>query len=192
MSVKKSDAIYHERQSLELCCLHVLNNLFQAHVFDKAGLDEICKNLSPDSYRFWNPHRSCLGLGNYDVNVLFAALQVKDCAAVWFDKRKSPTCLDLNNVIGFVLNIPSEPKVGPLKIPFVKRRHWLAIREIAGGYFNLDSKLSQPELIGDACDLLTYLEQKLVDAETQIFVVVSGQASSDQSYLLPAYRSLGD
>jgi len=28
-----------------------------------------------------------LGLGNYDVNVLMVALQLRDCEAVWFDKR---------------------------------------------------------------------------------------------------------
>ncbi len=29
-----------------------------------------------------------LGLGNYDVNVLMAALQLKGYEAMWFDKRK--------------------------------------------------------------------------------------------------------
>lgn len=29
-----------------------------------------------------------LGLGNYDINVIMAALQKKGCEAVWFDKRK--------------------------------------------------------------------------------------------------------
>jgi len=28
------------------------------------------------------------GLGNYDVNVVTAALQAKDLCVVWFDKRK--------------------------------------------------------------------------------------------------------
>lgn len=42
--------------------------------------------LSPD--HFINPHRSLLGLGNYDVNVLMAAVQTKSCETIWFDKRK--------------------------------------------------------------------------------------------------------
>lgn len=29
-----------------------------------------------------------LGFGNYDVNVLMAAVQKKECETVWFDKRK--------------------------------------------------------------------------------------------------------
>lgn len=94
--------IYHERQSVQLCLLHALNNLFQAPVYTKAMLDDVCVkfvaftylnymhfySLSPDSYSFLNPHRSMLGLGNYDVNVLQAALQLRDYTAVWFDKRK--------------------------------------------------------------------------------------------------------
>lgn len=33
-------------------------------------------------------YRSILGLGNYDINVIITALHMKDCEAVWFDKRK--------------------------------------------------------------------------------------------------------
>lgn len=35
-----------------------------------------------------NPHRSVLGTGNYDVNVIMAALQSRELAAVWWDKRR--------------------------------------------------------------------------------------------------------
>lgn len=35
-----------------------------------------------------NPHRSMLGTGNYDVNVIMAALQSRELAAVWWDKRR--------------------------------------------------------------------------------------------------------
>lgn len=35
-----------------------------------------------------NPHRSMLGTGNYDVNVIMAALQSRGLAAVWWDKRR--------------------------------------------------------------------------------------------------------
>ena len=42
--------------------------------------------LSPAS--FINPHRNMFGLGNYDVNVIMAALQKKGYETIWFDKRK--------------------------------------------------------------------------------------------------------
>lgn len=108
---------YHEKQVLSLCALHALNNLFQGNStiktpdrfvcrfvninpsakqmykknisergsYSKSELDEICKHLSD---QWINPHRSMLGLGNYDINVIMTALQKKGCAAVWFDKRK--------------------------------------------------------------------------------------------------------
>jgi hypothetical protein len=80
--------IYHERQSKQLCALHALNNLFQSpKAFTKHELDSICKELAPDA-RIFNPHRSFLGLGCYDVNVIIAALGKKGYDVVWFDKRK--------------------------------------------------------------------------------------------------------
>ena len=101
-------SIYHEKQSKQLCALHVLNNLFQVFffvltpffskfdlifaqekAFSKPDLDEICLQLAPDSNSWWNPHRSPIGLGNYDINVIMAALTIKDYQAVWFDKRRS-------------------------------------------------------------------------------------------------------
>ena len=80
--------IYHERQSLQLCALHVVNNLMQQQEFSKSELDAICLELAPDSYPWWNPHRSPLGLGNYDVNVIMTALQRRGFDTVWFDKRR--------------------------------------------------------------------------------------------------------
>jgi len=42
--------------------------------------------LAPDT--MVNPHKSVLGTGNYDVNVIMASLQHKGYAAVWWDKRR--------------------------------------------------------------------------------------------------------
>lgn len=100
--------VYHERQIRELCALHTLNNLFQGKTlydfskiqlsfveivqhlergfFTKLQLDEICKQLSPNEWI--NPHRSMLGLGNYDINVIMSALENRGYEATWFDKRK--------------------------------------------------------------------------------------------------------
>lgn len=82
-----SNEIYHEKQVRELCALHALNNLFQARdAFTKAELDYICHSLSPD--RWINPHKSMLGLGNYDINVIMKALQDRGYETIWFDRRK--------------------------------------------------------------------------------------------------------
>ena len=81
-----AETVYHERQVRQMCALHVLNNLFQAEAFSKGQLDTICKELDPESW--FNPHKSALGLGNYDVNVIMMALQKTGYKAIWFDKRR--------------------------------------------------------------------------------------------------------
>ncbi|XP_050531887.1 josephin-like protein [Daktulosphaira vitifoliae] len=164
-------SIYHEKQSKELCALHALNNLFQSkEAFKQMELDAICFSLSPNNYI--NPHRSILGLGNYDVNVIIAALQNKGYNAIWFDKRKDPKSLKLDQIFGFVMNIPSECRLGFLWLP-LKRRHWISIKNIGGTYFNLDSKLSHPSQIGNESDLLNYFKDQLYINDNQLFIVVS-------------------
>lgn len=155
--------LYHEQQVRELCALHALNNLFQTKdCFTKVELDSICHSLSPN---YWiNPHKSVLGLGNYDINVVMKALRNRSYETIWFDKRKyviksirclsfnlccsrDPRVLVLENIFGFILNVPSEYKLSFVTLP-LRRRHWVAIREINGQYYNLDSKLDVPQLIG--------------------------------------------
>lgn len=164
----------------ELCALHALNNLFQERRYSKQELDQICYSLSPDVWI--NPHKSLLGLGNYDINVIMAALQKRGREAVWFDKRRSvslhmlamlwlfnysckvyviisissyfrdPKCLCLDNIEGFILNVPTEYKLGFVLLP-LKRRHWIALKKIHGAFYNLDSKLDTPQLIGKVVKL---------------------------------------
>lgn len=163
--------VYHERQVREMCALHALNNLFQdKNAFSKKDLDEICLNLSPES--FINPHRSVLGLGNYDVNVLMAAVQLKNCETIWFDKRKNLKCLNPQNIFGFILNTPSSYKWGFLHLPF-RRKHWISLRKIGNVYYNLDSKLDSPEVIGDDKLLLNYLQNELEDGDKELLLVVN-------------------
>ena len=56
-------------------------------------------------------------------------------------------CLCLDNIEGFILNVPAEYKLGFILLP-LKRRHWIALRKIHGTFYNLDSKLDSPQLIG--------------------------------------------
>lgn len=58
--------------------------------------------------------------------------------------------LKLNKIFGFVMNIPSECRLGFLWLP-LKRRHWISIKNINGIYYNLDSKLPKPSQIGNVC-----------------------------------------
>lgn len=60
---------------------------------------------------------------------------------------RDPGCLDLSNICGFILNVPSDYKLGFVMLP-LRRRHWITIRQIHGNFYNLDSKLDAPQLIG--------------------------------------------
>lgn len=172
--------IYHERQVKELCALHALNNLFQdGSAFSKYALDNICHSLSPDN--IVNPHKSVLGLGNYDVNVLMAALQQKGYEAIWFDKRKDPACIVLSKIVGFILNIPSDMKFGFLQFP-LNRKHWIAVKEIDDTFYNLDSKLDSPAIIGKENELLTYLREQIRGKDREIFVVVTQDVERSQAW----------
>ncbi|XP_068144934.1 josephin-like protein [Drosophila tropicalis] len=184
--------IYHEKQTRQLCALHALNNLFQgAESFSKAELDDICINLSPDTWV--NPHRSVLGLGNYDINVIMTALELRNYQTVWFDKRKDPDCIDLDAIVGFILNIPSDYRFGVVTLP-LRRRHWIAVRRIGTVYYNLDSKLRQPELVGNENDLVGFLRDQLSDPEQQreLFLVVkqatNGNENTSQSWLKESHN----
>lgn len=172
--------MYHEKQRLQLCALHVLNNLFQKEkAFTKADLDQICLRLSPDA--FINPHRSLLGLGNYDINVIMAALQSRDLMTVWFDKRKDVDCLELTSIKGLIVNMPYQLSIGFLKFPF-SQKHWFVIREIDGTYFNLDSKLSVPEKIGDTGETLKYLKDILKTGDRELLLVVDSEVERTGSW----------
>lgn len=58
-----------------------------------------------------------------------------------------PWLFDLANICGFILNVPSDYKLGFVMLP-LRRRHWITIRQIQGNFYNLDSKLDTPQLIG--------------------------------------------
>lgn len=60
---------------------------------------------------------------------------------------RDPKCLNLPVIQGFILNIPGDYKLMFVQL-LLRRKHWVAIREINGSYYNLDSKLDSPELIG--------------------------------------------
>ncbi|XP_040564398.1 josephin-like protein [Lepeophtheirus salmonis] len=171
--------MYHERQSRQLCALHVLNNLFQnGKAFDQKDLDIICSRLSPESWL--NPHRSFFGLGNYDVNVLMAAFQDKGLESVWFDKRRDIASLNLDSIFGFILNVPNNYRY----LPLFSQRHWIALRffEDEKMYFNLDSHLKKPELIGREEDMIKYLTDKLFKSDNELILIMKSSYSREEMW----------
>ncbi|KAG6921077.1 Josephin domain containing 2, partial [Chelydra serpentina] len=137
--------VYHERQRLELCAVGGVNNVLQERRFTQEGGGEICKRLAPDARL--NPHRSGGGTGNYDVNVIMAALGGGDFAAIWWDKRRPLEQLAGGGVHGFIVNVPSNVSGGVVSLP-VRRKHWIARGGVGGTYYNLDSKLKGGGCVG--------------------------------------------
>ncbi|XP_071548398.1 josephin-2-like isoform X1 [Panulirus ornatus] len=182
VGVTMTPDIYHEKQIKELCALHSLNNLFQdSGAFAKSELDSICYALAPDNW--FNPHKSVLGTGNYDINVIMAALVTKGCGVIWFDKRKDPLVIALDKVVGFILNVPSEYRLGPVQLP-LRRKHWIAIRNIRGIYYNLDSKLETPEIIGKEQELINYLREELKNKDKELFIVVTQEVEQTRGWCI--------
>ncbi|EHB10076.1 Josephin-1 [Heterocephalus glaber] len=119
--------IYQEKQRRDLCALHTLNNVFQdGNAFTKVTLEEIFQRLSPNT--MVTPHKSILGKGNFDVNVIVAPLQTKGYEAVCWDKCRDVGVTALTNVMGFIMNLPSNLCWRPLKL-LLKRQHWICVRE---------------------------------------------------------------
>ncbi|XP_037320071.2 josephin-1 [Pungitius pungitius] len=174
-------AIYHEKQRRELCALHALNNVFQdGAAFSRDALQEIYQRLSPGT--LVTPHKkSMLGNGNYDVNVIMAALQTRGFEAVWWDKRRDVSSIELSHVTGFILNVPSNLRWGPLRLP-LKRQHWIGVREVGAVYYNLDSKLRGPQSIGSPEELRKFLRQQLRGKNCELLLVVSEQVEAQQAW----------
>ncbi|XP_023375918.1 josephin-2 isoform X1 [Pteropus vampyrus] len=181
-------SVYHEQQRLELCAVHALNNVLQQRLFSQEAADEICKRLAPDSRL--NPHRSLLGTGNYDVNVIMAALQGLGLAAVWWDRRRCDpghcvtplSQLALPQVLGLILNLPSPVSLGLLSLP-LRRRHWVALRQVNGIYYNLDSKLRAPEVLGDEDGVRAFLAAALAQGLCEVLLVVTKEVEEKGCWL---------
>lgn len=122
-----------------------------------------------------------LGNGNYDVNVIMAALQTRGFEAVWWDKRRDVGSIALPNVTGFILNVPSNLRWGPLRLP-LKRQHWIGVREVGGVYYNLDSKLRSPHAIGTADELRKFLRHQLRGKNCELLLVVPEEVEVHQTW----------
>jgi hypothetical protein len=166
---------YHEKQSHwnQLCLVHALNMLFGSKQVDQATLNVICERLAPDSSSWWNPHRSALGLGNYDANVALTVFQEHGLEATFCDNRKPVDELlaRLGALEGLLVNVP-----GSMFLP--GSRHWIAYRPTAtvkasppASWWILDSKQAGPIQVDS-------MEQALADhlARGDYIIMVQKQA----------------
>eukprot|EP00252_Welwitschia_mirabilis_P020103 TRINITY_DN4847_c0_g1_i1.p1 TRINITY_DN4847_c0_g1~~TRINITY_DN4847_c0_g1_i1.p1 ORF type:complete len:222 (-),score=26.01 TRINITY_DN4847_c0_g1_i1:79-681(-) len=179
--------IYHERQRLQFCLLHALNNLCQSReAFTRADLDSIANELTridPDEARWnpvsfvWKPHHNTL-TGNYDINVLFAALERKGKRVVWHDKRNGAALMDLKSSSEMLLTGIIVNKSVPRWRGLWNNRHWIALKQIDDIWYNLDSDLPRPlRFQNGEEDLRRFLDQSLAEGGEILLVYEENPAA---------------
>ena len=63
------------------------------------------------------------------------------------------------------------------------------MRKIDDTYFNLDSKLDEPKVIGDDKDFQSYLRTHLKKEETQLLLVVENSIAESEAWKLEICNS---
>ncbi|KAI3387910.1 hypothetical protein SNEBB_009157 [Seison nebaliae] len=185
LSMKRSSngkQIYHERQHLQLCAVHALNNLFQSQMFDRMDFDDICLRL--DENKIFNAHRSMMGLGRYDINVISIALNEVNHKIIWFNKNRSIKQLRLEKIKGFLLNVPSRYNVFGISLPFMGE-HWMTITKVDGEFIEIDSKVKNEVYIDDINE---HMKQYLEQTNSHILVVCETKIADDDIWDLGEKR----
>lgn len=107
----------------------------------------------------FKPHHNTL-TGNYDINVLIAALEARGKSVVWHDHRNRASSIDLDGsestLMGIVINVPVSRCAG-----LWKSRHWIPLRKIDGVWYNLDSDFTAPQSFKDSEQVSVYLDEIL-------------------------------
>lgn len=121
-----------ERQRLQRCLQHTLNNLLQARAFDAAALNAAADALGGHAQRSRLP---LLAAGDWDANTLLAVLTPLSLEVIWHDARDARLQqLDLHQpgLLGLVLNIRAPASW--LSWITGSGRHWLALRKLGGAW----------------------------------------------------------
>jgi len=163
---------FHQHHSLQFCAISAINNLFQEQRFDKKRFDDIAYKLSlissPNSW--FNPHKSFLGTGNYDANVLIFALKEENLEVQWFDSRKDVEKINFDNIVGIIANTCYR-RISWLPNFFISR-HWLLLKQFGEKFYNVDSVLHYPKAFEDKNEFLQFLRDICNDKEAELLLVV--------------------
>ncbi|XP_022732449.1 josephin-like protein, partial [Durio zibethinus] len=148
----------------KITILPSLDNLYrQKDAFTRASLNSVAEKLVLDDPKMeiwtpfslvFKPHHNSV-TGNYDVNVLSAALEGKGKTVIWHDRRNGASAIDLNDgmLMGIEINVPVKRDGG-----LWKGRHWIALRKIDGAWYNLDSDLQAPQCFKDCGEVWEFLD----------------------------------
>lgn len=150
-------------------------NSQEKDAFTRESLNSIAEKLVADdpNKQTWTPlffllkpHHNTL-TGNYDVNVMIAALEGKGKSVAWHDKRNGASSigLDADALMGIVLNVPVRRYGG-----LWRGRHWVVMRKIDGVWYNLDSDLAVPHPFKDDDEVWGFLDQNLASGAEILLV----------------------
>jgi josephin len=139
-------------------------------IAEKLVLDDPSKETWTPLSVLFKPHHNAM-TGNYDINVLIAALEGKGKNVVWHDRRNGATLINLDasddTLMGVVLNV-SVRKFGGIW----KSRHWVTLKKIDGVWHNLDSDLLAPETFKDAEEVREFLDH-IIDRGGEVLLVMN-------------------
>jgi len=116
-----------------------------------------------------------LGIGNYDINSIMKALESIDMTVIWYDKRREITkeSIQIEEAYGYIMNLPTDYTFGFITLPLIKSRHWISLRKVNDKYYNLDSKLDKPKIIGDSEEFVAYLKSEMTSNNKELFIIKS-------------------
>eukprot|EP00057_Strongylocentrotus_purpuratus_P024898 XP_011679372.1 PREDICTED: josephin-2 [Strongylocentrotus purpuratus] len=97
--------------------------------------------------------------------------------------QRSLEQLELDNILGFIMNVPSPIQLGFVSVP-IRRKHWIALRHIEGAFYNLDSKLSKPQTIGTTSAIfLDFLRSQLKQKGCELLLIVERDVCELRTWL---------
>lgn len=162
------------------------------HIFTQEELNNLADSLDnplskqsgPKASAWWpfHAHHNAI-FGNYDVNVLMAALTTVGKEVNWLDKRKGIENLNFETgdldepavstesndgrkeLVGFILNVRRK------WAGFIPGRHWIALRKVEGWWYDLDSDLRRPYEFDGEEGLRTFLRESLSQAGSELLIV---------------------
>lgn len=142
--------------------------------FSRATLNAIAQrlDLQDPNQTSWTPlsvvfksHHNVV-TGNYDVNVLIAALEERGKTVVWHDRRCGAFTIGLDKLFGVVVNVPVRRYGG-----LWKGRHWIALRRVDNVWYNLDSDFSSPHQFKNTEEITEYLDAVILTGGEILLVV---------------------
>lgn len=92
----------------------------------------------------------------------------------WYDKRREITkeSVRIGECFGYIMNIPTDYTFGFLTLPLIKSRHWISLKQIKDSYYNLDSKIDRPKLIGNEDEFVAFLKNEMTSNNKELFIVM--------------------